>query len=253
MGEYDARVLIEGGDTPLKQVTGIEVIAGRPLEQLAPGLIRHKVVVRREPHISGLPKVSNSGVLPRIAPANVRSPVDRRVVGDNELEILIALAKEGLDGLRHIRLTVENGEPDGQPWWPVHRHVPSRRAARGSDVQSTSRRSVIISPGRERPAGATTRLPRSDYGSQSPADLIHAPRCITAASSVFRCTAANAAGGGPIELVTAPRPSLWGEPAREHLRHGVPGALSRSLADNRRGPRTLGTAQGWPGLGPAIP
>ncbi len=95
---------------------------GRPLEQLPPGLLEDEVVVRGEADVPRLPDIADPGVLLPVAAADVGGAVGRGVVRDDQLEILVALAKQGIEGLGEVVLAVVNRKPDAQPGYRAHRY-----------------------------------------------------------------------------------------------------------------------------------
>ena len=110
VSEHDMRVLVERFDAPLEQVAGVEVVVGGPLEQLPPGLPDDEVVVRGEADVPRLPDKADPGVLLRVATADVDGAVGRGVVRNDQLEVLVALAEQGIERLGEVVLAVVNRE-----------------------------------------------------------------------------------------------------------------------------------------------
>ena len=104
-----------------KQVTAVQVIRGRPFEELASRLPANtKLWFGERPMFAGWRIYRIRGVLLLIATADVGGAVRRGVVRNYQLEILVALAQQGLDGLGEVVLAVVDRKPDAQPGDSVH-------------------------------------------------------------------------------------------------------------------------------------
>ena len=95
--EHDLRILVERLDTQLEQVTGIKVVVRRPFEQLATRFVHDGVVVRSEPDILRLADVADPGVLFLVLVADIAGTVRRGIIRDDQLEIGVALAEQGIE------------------------------------------------------------------------------------------------------------------------------------------------------------
>lgn len=120
MRQHHIRVLIECIDTAFDQLTGVQIIARRPLEQLTPGLLDDHVVVRGEAHVGRLADVAHPRVLLYVALADVSGAVGRCVVGNDQLEILVGLAEQGIERFGEVRLAVIDRQPNGEPGRRAH-------------------------------------------------------------------------------------------------------------------------------------
>ena len=90
------RILVKRVDTVFQEVTGVEIIAGRPLEQFTSSLPNDEVVVGGSTKVARLADVADPGVLLQVAAADSGGVVGRGVVRNDQLEILVALAKQGI-------------------------------------------------------------------------------------------------------------------------------------------------------------
>ena len=109
------RVLVERINAVLQQVTSIQVVIGRPLEQLAPGLLDDEVVVRGKSDVARLTNIADPGVLLLVATADVRGAIGRGVIRDDQLKILVALAQQSIKRFGEVVRTVVDRKADGQP------------------------------------------------------------------------------------------------------------------------------------------
>jgi len=125
MRENHLGIFVEGGDALLQQVSGVQVIACRPLEQLAPGLLDAEVVIGGQADVARLPEIADPRVQPLIAAADVPGVVGGRVVGDDQLKVLEGLAEQRLDRLGDIGRPVVDGKPDAQLGHYGHPQIPS--------------------------------------------------------------------------------------------------------------------------------
>ena len=110
-------MLVERFDAALDQFAGIQVVVGRPFEQLSPSLLDHDIVVGGEPDVLRLTDVADPRVLLRGALADLRGVLlGGRVVRNDQLaEILVALAEQGIDRLGEIPLAVKDRESNSEP------------------------------------------------------------------------------------------------------------------------------------------
>jgi hypothetical protein len=120
MSQDNIRMLIKCIDAALQKFTTVQVIRSRPLEKFAARLIDHEVVVRGKAYIAWLADIADSGVFVRITMADFGGTVGRCIVRDNQLEILVALAEQGLYGLREVFLAIIDWKPDAEPGYSVH-------------------------------------------------------------------------------------------------------------------------------------
>ena len=63
VGEHSFGLLVERLDAALEKFSGVEVVVGRPLEELPSGCFDDEVVVRRRADVAGLAVVANPRVL----------------------------------------------------------------------------------------------------------------------------------------------------------------------------------------------
>src|SRR5262245_38029890 len=125
------RVRVERVDAAPQQVAAVQVVGSRPLEQFAARLLEHEVVVRGEADVARLADVADPGVLLAVATADIGGAVGRGVVRDDQLEILVALAEQGIEGLADVVLAVVHREPDAHRGRRGHCAPTSRLAGRG--------------------------------------------------------------------------------------------------------------------------
>ena len=126
-----------------QQVPAVEVVVRRPLEQLGAGLVERPVVVRGGADVDRLPEVADPRVLGQVLPADLLRAVGRGVVGDDQVEVAVALPQQGVQGLREVLLAVVDRKADTQPRLRVHVLLISgiscrSTAAAGSDSSSAS-------------------------------------------------------------------------------------------------------------------
>jgi hypothetical protein len=88
-------------------------------------LLEDEVVVRSEADVARLTDVADPGILLFIATADVGGAVGRGVVRNDQLEILVALAEQGLELLGEVVLAVVDRKPDAQSGYRVHFLIPS--------------------------------------------------------------------------------------------------------------------------------
>ena len=85
-----------------------------PLEVPPAGLADQEVVVGRGADVDRLADVPDPLVALRVVPADVRGLVGRRVVGDDQLEVLVGLRQQRVQRLGEVLGTVVDRQPDGQ-------------------------------------------------------------------------------------------------------------------------------------------
>ena len=83
-----------------EQVAGVEVVMRRVFEQFAPGLLDHEIVIRGGADVVRLADVADPGILLRVAAADVSGAIGRGVVRNDQLEVLVTLAEQGLKSIR---------------------------------------------------------------------------------------------------------------------------------------------------------
>lgn len=113
--EDHLRPLVQRLHAAPQQVPAVQVVVRCPLEQLAAGLVEDVVVVRRGADVAGQPQVPDARVLRGVPAADVLGPVARGVVGDDQLEVLVGLAEQGVERLGQVLLAVVHGQADAQP------------------------------------------------------------------------------------------------------------------------------------------
>src|ERR1700730_6036766 len=77
-------------------------------------------MVRGEADVARLAEIADPGVLLPVATADVGSAVGRGVVRNDQLEILVALAKQSLQRLGEVVRAVVDRKSDAQPGYRVH-------------------------------------------------------------------------------------------------------------------------------------
>jgi hypothetical protein len=97
MGQDDVRELVQCLYAELQKITSVQVIVGRPLEQLPARLLDQEVMIRRAAYVALLPEIADPGILLLVATADIGGIVGRGIIGDNQLEILVALAEQRLN------------------------------------------------------------------------------------------------------------------------------------------------------------
>jgi len=127
VSQDDLRVLVERRNAALDQVARVQVVVGGPLEQLAPGLLDQDVMIRRASDVARLPDVPDPRVLLRVATADIRGPVRRGVVRNDQLEVLIGLPEQSVERFGQVLLAVIDRKPDAQPGNRGHISSPVRR------------------------------------------------------------------------------------------------------------------------------
>lgn len=115
VGEDDVGPLVQRVHAAPQQVPGVQVVVRGPLEQLAAALGEHVVVVGRGADVPGEPDVPDARVLRGVPAADVPGPVGRGVVGDDQLEVLVGLAEQGVERLGEVLLAVVDGQADTEP------------------------------------------------------------------------------------------------------------------------------------------
>jgi len=95
--EHGLGVLVERVYATLQVVARIQVVVRCPLEEFATGGPDEAVVVRDDADVAWLAHVADPGVLCLVVTAYLGGPVSGGVVRDNQLEVLVTLAEQGLD------------------------------------------------------------------------------------------------------------------------------------------------------------
>jgi hypothetical protein len=109
MRERSLGVRVQSVHAPLQKGPRVQVIMRRPLKKLTTREPDQVVVIRYHANIVRLSDVPNARVLASVATANGLGAVRRRVVGDDEFEVLKGLAKQCIEGRGQESLTVVNG------------------------------------------------------------------------------------------------------------------------------------------------
>jgi hypothetical protein len=113
--EHHVRLLIEHFDTAREEGGCTEVVAGNPLEVLAPGNIREAAEVPCRAPVHLATEVRDPSIGAEVPAADLRSRIGRRVVTDDQLEVGEVLGKDRLDCLGKERLPVVHGKADAYP------------------------------------------------------------------------------------------------------------------------------------------
>lgn len=167
--EDHVRPLVEGLDAAPQQVPGVQVVVRGPLEQLAPALGEHVVVVGRGADVPGQPDVPDARVPRRVLAADVLGPVGRGVVGDDQLEVLVGLSEQRVERLGQVLLAVVHGQADAQPGMGGHEVLTSgigswwcaRRAERSSSHHTVELPTVAAATPQAEPTVPPTAAPPS--------------------------------------------------------------------------------------------
>jgi hypothetical protein len=122
VGEHHVGMLVERGNAALDEVTAVEVVVRCPLEELAAAVPEDDVVIELAADVAGLSEVADPAVLGRVLPADVLRGVGGRVVGDDQLEVLVRLAEQRFDRFGEVRGSVVDGQADSQPRGAVRGH-----------------------------------------------------------------------------------------------------------------------------------
>jgi hypothetical protein len=88
------------------------VVVGGPFEIRAVGQLEGAVEVGRRADVHGLAVIADARVGGGVALADRRRIVGRRVVGDDQLEVTVALSQDRLDGFGNMMLPVADRQPD---------------------------------------------------------------------------------------------------------------------------------------------
>jgi hypothetical protein len=89
-------------------------------------VVDQDVVIRRASDVARLPDIPDPRVLLQVATADVRGPVRRVVVRNDQLEILIALPEQRVERFGELLLAVIDRKPDAQPGNRGHISSPVR-------------------------------------------------------------------------------------------------------------------------------
>ena len=98
----------------LEQLRRVQVVVRGPLEVPPAGLADQEVVVRRGADVDRLAQVPDPRVALRVVPADLGGVVGRRVVGDDQLEVLVGLRQQRVERLGEVLGTVVDGQADRQ-------------------------------------------------------------------------------------------------------------------------------------------
>ena len=123
-------MFIQSIHAALQQVTGIEIIVGGHLEQLAPSLRDDEIVVWLQADVAWLTDIPDPGVPLPVVTANVRGAVGGSVVRNDQLEVLIGLAEQSLQRLGEQVPSVIDRKPETQPGNCAHVPPAGGAAAR---------------------------------------------------------------------------------------------------------------------------
>src|SRR5262249_55118066 len=89
VGKHDAGVLVERQDAALQEVTAIEIVCRGPFEVLSARLSQDEVVIGGKADVPGLAEVTDTAILLGVATADVSRTIGRRVVRNDELEVVV--------------------------------------------------------------------------------------------------------------------------------------------------------------------
>ena len=94
---------VEGIDAPLQQIWRVQIVVGHPLEELAPALLDHEVVIEGGTAVLAVMDVPHAGINRLVLPGDLAGPIGRAVVGDDQLEVGEGLRQQGIQRLANVR------------------------------------------------------------------------------------------------------------------------------------------------------
>jgi hypothetical protein len=113
--KHDLRSVVQRLNASQQQVTTVQVVMRGPLKVFTPGLLDDEVVIWRRSQVDGLTKIADARITGRVASTDLLGTICRRVVGDDELEVRVALAQQCIKGVRQVFLSVIDRKANAQP------------------------------------------------------------------------------------------------------------------------------------------
>src|SRR5262249_43441150 len=124
---------VELRDQALQHRGRTDVVMGRPAEVLTSRPPEGEGAIAHAADVVGVAPVANPRIARRVPTADLLGPVGRRVVGDQQLEVVVRLSKYRFDRLLEELVAVVDRQTDAHPGhsgWARHRaHPPEPEGA----------------------------------------------------------------------------------------------------------------------------